>query len=138
MAGFTKMFEAMLTSSVWMLDMPTRIVWVALLLASDADGYVEGSVAGFAHKARVTVEEMRAAIEILASPDPDSRTPDHEGRRIEAVDGGWVILNHPKYRLQGQAKEGSRAPYHREWRRKQREKAFSEDGPAGREPGQEG
>jgi hypothetical protein len=32
------------------------------------------------------------------APDPDSRTPDHEGRRIEAIDGGWMLLNHGKFR----------------------------------------
>jgi hypothetical protein len=32
------------------------------------------------------------------SPDPDSRTPEHEGRRIEVIDGGWRLLNHEKYR----------------------------------------
>ena len=32
------------------------------------------------------------------SPDPDSRTKDHGGRRIEEIDGGWRLLNHAKYK----------------------------------------
>jgi hypothetical protein len=32
------------------------------------------------------------------APDPDSRTRDDEGRRIEEIDGGWSLLNHGKYR----------------------------------------
>jgi hypothetical protein len=31
-------------------------------------------------------------------PDPHSRTPEHEGRRVAKVEGGWLILNHKKYR----------------------------------------
>jgi hypothetical protein len=38
------------------------------------------------------------AITTFLSPDPDSRTPEHEGRRIEVIDGGWRLLNHEKYR----------------------------------------
>jgi hypothetical protein len=51
-----------------------------------------------ANRARITVDEARAAIESFLNADPDSRTPDHEGRRIERIDGGWRLLNHGKYR----------------------------------------
>jgi hypothetical protein len=74
---------------------------------------------------------MRQALSILLAPDPDSRTKDHDGRRIEAIEGGWLILNYLKYREVAQAQEGSRAPYLRAWRKRKREEAF-------REPGSEG
>lgn len=111
-----------------------------MLARSDADGIVEGSLPGFAHLCHVSLEEMTEAARVLAEPDPHSRTKDNEGRRIEAFDGGWRILNYVKYRQQAQAKEGSRAPYYREYRRKEREAMFRADESAGeeREPGQEG
>jgi hypothetical protein len=113
MAGYSKLFSSIVTSSVWCEDHATVRVWIAMLATCDARGVVEGSVPGFAHLARVTVPEMRQALERLASPDPDSRTLDHEGRRIEAVPGGWRILNYSAYRDRCQAKDGSRATYER-------------------------
>ncbi len=126
--GFSKLFSSILTSTIWGEDHATVRVWIAMLASSDADGVVEGSIPGFARVACVTPDEMRKALAVLLAPDPDSRTKDHEGRRIETIDGGWLILNYVKYREQAQAKDGSRAPYHREWRRRQREKQFK-DGP---------
>jgi hypothetical protein len=37
-------------------------------------------------------------VETLEGPDEWSRTKDHEGRRIAPADGGWVLLNHAKFR----------------------------------------
>jgi len=53
----------------------------------------------------------------LKSPDPYSRTKQDEGRRIKEVEGGWLVLNHKKYR----EKAKSRAAYYREWRQKKKE-----------------
>jgi hypothetical protein len=116
--GWTKLFASLVTSSVWCEDDATVRVWIAMLATADSEGLVEGSVPGFANLARVSVDQMRAAIARLSGPDPDSRTPDHEGRRIEAAPGGWRILNYHSYRDRPQAKEGSRAPYMRAYRQK--------------------
>jgi hypothetical protein len=35
---------------------------------------------------------------VFHEPDPDSRTKDFEGRRIDTIEGGWLLLNHSKYR----------------------------------------
>ena len=141
MAGWTKLFNSILTSTVWLQDHATVRVWITLLAAADAEGYVEGSVPGLARLAGVTVDEMRRALEIFQAPDPDSRTSAHEGRRIEKVEGGYVILNYVRYRLQAQAKEGSRAPYYRAYRQRKREEvfAFAHDptDDAGRQPGED-
>ncbi len=120
MTGWTKLFSSIVTSSVWCEPHATVRVWVAMLATKDADGVVEGSIPGFANLARVTIDEMRAAVATLSAPDPDSRTPDHQGRRIEVISGGWKILNHAAYRERGQAKEGSRAPYMRAYRARKR------------------
>jgi hypothetical protein len=124
LSGYSKLFASIITSTIWLEDHPTRIVWFALLATCDSEGIVQGSIPGFASLARVTVGEMRHAVSRLSAPDPDSRTPDHEGRRIEACEGGWVILNYPKYREAAQAKEGSNAPAMRAYRKRKREEAF--------------
>jgi hypothetical protein len=68
------------------------------LAMADRNGRVWGSVPGLANRARVAVDATRKAIETFLAPDPDSRTPDFDGRRIEVIDGGWRLLNHEKYR----------------------------------------
>lgn len=116
MSGFTKLFASITESSIWTEDDRTLRVWVAMLARSDSRGIVEGSIPGFASLCRMSVEDFMNALGNLSSPDPYSRTPDHEGRRIEPVQGGWRILNYLAYRERGQAKDGSRAPYFREYR----------------------
>ncbi len=121
MAGYSKLFSSIVTSSIWCEDNATRIVWIAMLAMCDANGFVAGGIPGFASLARVTREEMEYAIERLTAPDPDSRTPDNLGKRIEVVQGGWQILNYANYRERGQAKDGSRAEYERNRRQRNRE-----------------
>jgi hypothetical protein len=115
MMTFTPLWNTLITSSVWQTDKDTRLVWITLLAMKDSNGKVEGSVPGLANIAGVAVEECRRALQTLSDPDPDSRTKEHEGRRIKDVDGGWVVLNHEKYRnLMADRREY--------WRNKQQER----------------
>jgi hypothetical protein len=95
---YVKLFTTILTSSVWATDPATRLVWITLLAMADKDGDVRGSVTGIARMANVPVEDTRRALELLAAPDPESQTPDEEGRRIIVQQGGWHIVNYAKYR----------------------------------------
>lgn len=120
MTGYTKLFGSILASTIWREDDKTRIVWITMLAMSNREGVCEASVPGLADFARVSVDDCRAALEKLMAPDPDSRSQEHEGRRIAKIDGGWVILNHRKYREKMNADE--RREYNRlkqaEWRQK--------------------
>lgn len=98
MAGYTKLASSILTSTIWVEDTDTRIVWFTLLALANKDGEVEGSIPGLASIARVPVEACRAAMAKFLAPDADSRTKDDEGRRVELIDGGWLLLNYTKYR----------------------------------------
>ena len=120
MNNFTKLSSAIVTSTIWQEDNPTRIVWVTMLATADACGRVEGSIPGLAHIARVTVEECERALDRLMSPDPYSRTKDREGRRVEEIDGGWRILNYAKYRERRDPEK--RKEQNREAKRRQRAK----------------
>ena len=124
MAGYTKLFNSILASTIWRETDTTRIVWITLLAMADKDGIAEGSVPGLADLARVSIEDCETALEALTSPDHYSRTSEHEGRRVEIVDGvGWRLLNHAKYRMK--MSEDERREYNRkkqaEWRSNQRE-----------------
>ena len=46
----------------------------------------------------MTGEEAESAIACLENPDANSSDPDNEGRRIERVPGGWLVLNAEKHR----------------------------------------
>jgi hypothetical protein len=98
MAGFTKLCSTIITSSIWSEDHATRIVWVTMLALADADGQVDASLPGLARAANVTLQECEIAVKKFSEPDPYSRTTDYEGRRLCAVDGGWLLLNYAKYR----------------------------------------
>jgi len=98
MPGYTKLFSSILASTIWREDDKTRIVWITLLAMADKKGLAECSVPGLADLARVSVDDCRVALQKLQQPDPDSRTQEHEGRRIAPAEGGFSILNHSKYR----------------------------------------
>ena len=98
MTTFTKLFSSILTSTVWQESKEVKLLWVTMLASCDRWGVVEASVPGLAHIAMLTMAETEAALHVLSSPDAHSRTKEHEGRCIEAIDGGWKLLNHHKYR----------------------------------------
>lgn len=120
---YTKLWASILDSSVWREPPGHRLVWIAMLLMKDRNGFVGASVDGLARRANVTEEETRAALESFLAPDPRSRNQEHEGRRIVVVPRGWHILNH-EYFTQLQDKEAMRA-YEAERKAEQRKRAKS-------------
>lgn len=105
MAGYTKLFSSIIHSTIWREPPEVCKVWVTMLAMADRNGVVEASVPGLADAARVSVARCRKVLDVLASPDADSRSQDFEGRRIKAVDGGWLLLNHARYRAKLEADE---------------------------------
>jgi len=104
-----------------------------MLASKDRDGVVETSVPGLARRARVTIEQCEEALSKLKAPDPYSRTKDNEGRRIEDVDGGFLVLNHEKYREKDsieerRRKDAERARRYRERKKRERESRDGRDG----------
>ncbi len=95
---FTKLFSSITESTIWCESDQTRLVWITMLAMANKHGYVFGSAPGLANRARVPVEAVREALIKFQQPDPDSRTKDNEGRRIEVIDGGWRLLTYEKHR----------------------------------------
>jgi hypothetical protein len=103
-------------SSVWETEMHVRVVWLTLLDLADERGYVEASMAGLARDANLVPgdreksrELCEAAITVLEAPDPDSKNPDNEGRRLKPVKGGWFIFNYRAYWERGSSTERVKA-----------------------------
>lgn len=106
--AYTKLFQSIVTSTIWMEDDPTRILWITMLAMADKNGEVQASVPGLARMAGVSIAACEKALQTFLSPDKDSRTKVLEGRRIQEIDGGWLLVNHEKYRLMA-SKEESKA-----------------------------
>jgi hypothetical protein len=116
--GFTKLFNTIVTSTIWQEDDKTRIVWITMLAIADAFGNVFAAIPGLASVGNVSIDACEKAVANLLAPDPYSRTKDFEGRRIEEIDGGWHILNYGKYRKMMDEEE--RREYKAKWIREKR------------------
>jgi len=101
--SFSKLSSGIVNSSIWEEDDHVVRVWIAFLAKKDENGYVETSYNGMKRVCNIKNDpdglKFDDAINILESPDNDSKTKDHEGRRIERIIGGWIVLNHHLYRL---------------------------------------
>lgn len=125
MHGFIKLHGSIVASTVWAYSDRVRVVWITMLAISDQDGRVSASVPGLASLAHVPIEAVEEALTLFLSPDAYSRTKDHDGRRIEVIDGGWMLLNHGKYRdLLGLADRRARDAA-RQARKRERDKSHT-------------
>ena len=95
---YVKIHTNLLTSSLWACDAQTCKTWITLLVLCDQNGFVEATAPGIATLSHTPLERTREILESFQSPDPDSRTPDNDGRRIEKINGGFLVLNYLKYR----------------------------------------
>lgn len=121
--GFVKLDCGMLDSTIW-VDREARELFItALLMAVPYElkepskqlkvrsleetgfvvpagwyGKVEASGSGIVRRAGMELETGLSALERLGEPEPDSRTPDFDGRRLVRIDGGYLALNFQKYR----------------------------------------
>lgn len=96
---YNKLFTKILDSTIWLQPDATRLVWITFLAVMDEDGFVAlSSVGNVASRARVSTEAAELAIKTLEEPDLTEPPQEHEGRRIERVPYGWMVLNAGKYR----------------------------------------
>lgn len=95
--GYARLLKSIINSSIWQEDDQTLRVWVAMLALANDDGYVGASLSGLARQARVPTDKTKTALAKFMAPDDDSRSPEHDGRRIELAERGWRILNYRKF-----------------------------------------
>lgn len=120
--GFVKIYgDRLLRSTLWVgADPTTKVVWITMLALSDQNGTVLGSLLGLAHASNVSLDETSKALDYFRAPDPHSQTKDHEGRRIEDIEGGWLILNYAKYREYRTESQVKQAARKQKWRKDQK------------------
>ncbi len=73
-----------------------------MIVLCDADGIIDMTPQAIAARTSIPLEILTKGIEVLSAPDPYTRTPGSEGRRIELIDDhrpwGWHLINHEKYK----------------------------------------
>jgi hypothetical protein len=118
-SGFAKLDSGIVNSTIWVQPHDVLRVWIWFLSQADGKGNVNTAAPALSLICMVPLERMREILTLLESPDPDSRSPNDDGRRIEKLEGGgWRIINYGKYRESRDHED--RKEYQRNWDRQHR------------------
>lgn len=98
MTGYCKLFEDIVTSTIWQEPNDCRVLWITMLALKGHDHICRATIPALAKFANISIKDVEKYLEHFQSPDKYSRSQEHKGRRIEPVEGGWFILNGEKYR----------------------------------------
>lgn len=94
---FTSIYDGTLASN-W----KGLVTFQQFIALADEQGVVDMTPDAISRRTGIPLEIIQEGITFLEKPDPCSRTPTNEGRRIERLDQhrpwGWVLVNHAKYR----------------------------------------
>lgn len=125
---YVKMFKSIFDGSLYGQFEPT-VVFMAMLVIAEREGIVDMTPKAIAARCGYPLDIVERGIAELEKPDPSSRTPDEDGRRImrleESRDWGWRITNYEKYEKIRSAEE--RREYFRMKKREQRAKAKDQE-----------
>lgn len=99
--GYTPAFEDIYMGTLYG-RWPAAAVWASLLPLLDKNGQIDMSMQAIAGMTGWPMDLLEEGIHQLMEPDKNSRTPDHEGRRLIPIDPdrpwGWKAVNHAKYK----------------------------------------
>ena len=99
--GYTVVFQSVFDGTLYG-KWPACAVWLTILSLCDKNGHVDMSYEAISGRTGWPLDLLRQGIEQLCTPDPTSRSPDEEGRRLVPIDPsrpwGWKVVNHSKYR----------------------------------------
>lgn len=101
MSGYTPVFSDIYTGTLYG-RWPAAAVWASLLPLMDKFGRIDMSMQAIAGMTGWPLDLLDLGIKQLMEPDPHSRTPDCDGRRLVPIaenrQWGWQAVNHGKYR----------------------------------------
>lgn len=115
---FAQIYDGSLcTSGPWQ----ALVTFQQMLVLADQNGVVDMTAAAIARRTTIPLDIIETGIAALLKPDPESRTPLEDGRRIvqlsEGRSWGWQIVNFRQYHAIRSQED--RREYHREyWRAK--------------------
>jgi len=103
---YAEIHTSILDSSINSEPLHVRWVFVACCLMADFNGNFQSTVDAIARRANVPLDETKEALEMLQRPDPNSTTPDEDGRRlIRVASNTWHVVNRVKYRNMRKAED---------------------------------
>jgi hypothetical protein len=99
MNTWTPLWSKIVDSSLWVEPYYVRVLFLTMMALKDRDDVVRYSAFALAKRANMSEQEVLDGLEILSEPDRKRIEPQaNEGRRIEKVADGWLVLNGAYYR----------------------------------------
>jgi hypothetical protein len=93
------------------------VTFQQMLVLADQEGNVDMTASAIARRTTIPLEIIELGLLELCKADPESRTPNLEGRRIvplsEGRSWGWSIVNYKRYR--DLKREEDRRQYHKDY-----------------------
>lgn len=101
MAGYTPVFDTVFDGTLcgqW----PALPVWLTILPLADWRGHIDMTPKAIAARTGWPMDLLMEGLATLCEPDPNSRSPAEDGRRLVLIDParnwGWRVVNIHKYR----------------------------------------
>ncbi len=118
---YGKIFASMFKGSLYG-QWEAIVTFTCMIVLADQEGEVDFSPEALSAHTSIPLDIIQKGIASLEAPDPQTRTPDEDGRRIVRVSDertwGWRITNYAHYRAMRNAEE--RREYFKQHKRKQR------------------
>ena len=101
-----------------------------MIVLCNSDGVVDMTPQAMAARTSIPLEILTKGIEVLSEPDPYTRTPGEDGRRIILMDNhrpwGWIIVNHAKYKMMISMEQKREADRERAKKQREEERVLKE------------
>lgn len=96
--SWAPLFSKIVDSSIWQEPDDVVKIFLTMLAKKESDHVVRGNAYMIGKWAKKEEQEVIDALKVLSSPDTKriEKQP-YDGRRIERVDDGWLILNGQHY-----------------------------------------
>jgi hypothetical protein len=117
---YAKLMSRITESSLMDEEIVVRYAFMMMLAIADPQGYVIGTDIAIARRMNIPLDTLKKCLVSLMSPDENSNSKEHEGRRVIDSDceRGYFVVNYGKYR--DTRDEEHRREYMREYMRKRR------------------
>lgn len=134
MSGYAPVFGSVFTGTLhgrW----PDTGLWLCLIAMADKNGVLDVTPQYISSTTGLPLQDVIDCMGRFCEPDPYSRTPDCDGRRLVLLEPprlwGWRIVNHAKYREKArlQAKDSARTASGADAERKRQGRGGSPDVP---------
>jgi len=120
---FGKITRQIYDSSIFFTGPINRSIFMDSVVLAEADDIVHMGLKAFAKATGWTLDQVKEAASVHMSPDPDSRTKLHEGRRWLWVDpdnenAGFLVVNRSTYKRESPEQSNLRK---NQWAKRRRE-----------------